>query len=366
MYRDPYEDDKELDEADFGDKLTEENLAIEDDDSYESVVDDEDDEEEEKKKDDKDNEEDLDDGDSDGEGDDEGGDEDEESDESDKDDSDESEDGEDDADESDEEEGEEGEGHRPSLDNAVPQGRFNEVNARAQRAEERAERLEALLGQALESITSGAVRDGADDSPPEQPLDVAAAEKEFLELAFAGKEDEAIAKRLEIDEYKEQQLAKKYGPKEDLNETVAAAIQAQHEETNLKSVIDATTATYPQLKEGDPAYDQSLVDEINAVWDGFSLSMAPSQALEKAVALVTTAKGMSPAGDESAPKPKPKSNSRKKAAVKKNADAQNKQPPTMRGRSAKDDDLDQLNPSKLSDKKLFSMSEKELKRLRGD
>lgn len=155
----------------------------------------------------------------------------------------------------------------------------------------------------------------------------------------------------------------------DVESTVTKALSNQLEQTKLAEVIQSTQADYPVLNDNNDNYDQSIVDEINEIWDGLSLTMAPSKALARAVQLVTSAKGMSPTGaKDDQPSKEQQSNprARKKAAVKKNADAQKRQPPKMRGRSAKDDDLDQITPSKLSDKKLFSMSEKELKRLRGD
>jgi hypothetical protein len=358
-YRDPYEDDKELDEADLGNDFDEEKAetseeefksSVEDDDDDVSTNDESSEDDTEKETDETDDEGELEDGDSERED----GDNSEVDDASNEDaDSDADDDG--DSDDSKEQE------------NQIPQSRFNEVNGNWRRAEERADRLEALLEQTISQLGNSDVRDSADGSEvpeAEAEVDVAAVEKEILELAFAGKEDEAVQRRVELDAYKELQWAEKYGAG-DLDTKVATALDTRAEQASLKKVIVTSQEAYPELKEGNKNYNQELVDEINETWDGLSMKMPTSVALEKAVKFVTAAHGMSSAEVNEADT-QPVSKGRKKAAVRKNAEAQKRQPPKMRGRSAKDDSLDEVRASKLSDDKLFSMSEKELRILRGD
>jgi len=341
-YRDPYAEDKDLDEADLGNKF-DQDAADESEEEFESSVEDDEDDvsgddkpAEDAAEEETDDEEELD-GDA-------------------SDNDEEEEDGEEDSDASDEDDEEEEE-----EENLVPQSRFNEINSNWRRSEERAERLESLLEQAIGRI---ATNDAVDETADTVEIDVAAVEKEILELAFAGKEDEAVSKRIELDAYKELVWADKYGAG-NLDTKVANALDTREQSVKLKEVITSSLAAYPELKEGDAKFDQTIVDEINQTWDGLSAKMPTSVALAKAVKFVTAARGMSSAIEDKAD-PKSKTKGRKKAAVKKNADAQKRQPPKMRGRSAKDDSLDQVVASKLSDKKLFSMSEKELRTLRGD
>jgi hypothetical protein len=350
-YRDPYADDNELDDADLGndykegDELPEPEefeSSVEDDESEVEATEDADkDTAEEETEDNEEEEETADETDSDTD----------------------SEDGSDEGEETDEtEEDEEDDGGAGVTENQVPQSRFNEVNGNWRRAEERAERLEALLEQTIQQLSTTATQ--AQIEEPDITVDVAAVEKEILELAFAGREEEAVQKRVELDAYKELVWADKYGAGA-VEETVTTALNKATEQTKLQEVVQSTQALYPELQEGNDAYDQLIVNEINEIWDGLATRMPISAALQKAVDLVTKSRGMSSdQSEETAPKSQKKS--RKKAAVKKNAEAQKRQPPKMRGRSANESDLDQIRASKLSDDQLFSMSEKELRSLRGD
>lgn len=349
-YRDPYEDDEELNEADLGNDFDQDKADASEEEFESSVEDDDDD----VSTDDEPTEDDTK----------------EETDETDETDDDEEEldddsttdDSEDTTEDSDtpEDDAEDGE---PEAENQIPQSRFNEVNGNWRRAEERAERLETLLEQTIAKLGETSSATNEDDTDLTE-VDIAAVETEILELAFAGKEKEAVAKRLELDNYKELVWAEKYG-KNDVKAEVETLLETRDQDTKLKEVIASSQTQYPVLDKANKNYDQEIVDEINLTWDGLSTRMPTSQALAKAVEFVTAARGMSSV-DEGEPSGKAPTKGRKKAAVQKNADAQKRQPPKMRGRSAKDDGLDEVKASKLSDNKLFSMSEKELKRLRGD
>lgn len=345
-YRDPYADDNDLDEADLGNNYKEGDELPEEE--FESAV--EDDEEEEINEDDKGN--DDDDADSDkGDGDDA------------KDDGEEDDSGDDgDIEEVDEADDEDGNVNPKGI----PQTRFNEVNDRMKSAEERANRLEALLNQAVTKLAEPTEYE-EEEPAPEVTMDIAATEKDILAKAFAGDEDGAVALRLELDAYKEQLWAKKYSqPTDSIDDKVISAIQQSRDQDALGKVVAQTEIDFPVLAKGNENYDQTVVDEINDIWDSLVPKYGVSEAFEKAVVYVTNSKGMSPEGSSTEGDIDTKTKGRKKAAVKKAADTQNRQPPKMRGRGAKDGDLDQVKASKLTDKQLFSMSEKELRLLRGD
>lgn len=145
-----------------------------------------------------------------------------------------------------------------------------------------------------------------------------------------------------------------------------AAVTARMEARDLAATITEIVADYPELDQGDEAYDQDLVDEINAVFTGLiPKSTSKSAAMRKAVKYVmgaNTKAAPAALGEES--KDAPVRQARREEGSSKAAKAVAAQP-------AKSDEAGRASDSRgrptvrtISD--LDKMSEKELAKLRGD
>lgn len=144
-----------------------------------------------------------------------------------------------------------------------------------------------------------------------------------------------------------------------------ATVSEKLENRDLKSAIDEMTEKYPQLMKGHEDFDQELVAEINAVFNGLiSISTSKASAMRRAVKMIMGESERAPAGLGEEDKGKTIRDARTEEGRKRTVDTVNRQPPSVAevGKSAPTTGVTSIK----SIKDLEKISEEELAKARGD
>jgi len=244
--------------------------------------------------------------------------------------------------------------------NGIPRHRFNYAQQKRREAEqalrEREEELERLRAEQAKS-----------NEPSREQL-MAAADQRINALDKEIEEARADNDRDKVTELRaEQRKYERYLAKMELQpaETIdpQAVTQQAVEEIRVTQTITQLEAAYPMLQEGNEAFNEDLSDEVMDTFDSFATRMPKDEALQRAVAYVTAAHGIQPAG---ASTPTQRST---KTDVKKNLKAAAAQPPEL-DRTGLDSDKGgvsrRIDIEHMSQEDFEKLGDKELDELLGN
>lgn len=238
-------------------------------------------------------------------------------------------------------------------DPRIPLSRFNEVNERMKRAEQRLAELEK--------------QEQAQEQAAKEQYDFDAAEEEYMELLLDGKTKEAGAKRREI-RVAEQELFKT----ETKQETIQEA-DHQQEMRELNSLSLQAEEMYPIFNQESPQYDAVAANRVVTYMKGYMADGMPvTDAFVSGLSDVIVQYNLDGAGKEAAPEEKPKApTSRKGKPIKKvkekvSAAKQQGQTPAGKGEGSADRGVAAPSIEDMSDEDLDRLSPEQMARLRGD
>ena len=266
------------------------------------------------------------------------------------------------ADESSDESTESTESDKQDVDDSepmLPKHRYDTVRARNRALQERLERMEQERQELLERAK------GSETTPSDKPADTDEESPQELLIQLEEKITDALLdgdKSLVVELRKKQRELEQYIFQQELASTAQNATFQAREQVRLDTTVDFLEATYPELNPDAENFNQELVNELEELRAAFEASgqYSPSQALLKA------AKYMFPDVPETPTAPAAPS---KSGAVKKAVSAAQKQPPSLK-KVGQDADtggiVEDIDPSKITEKDLEALPEQTLARLRGD
>lgn len=244
----------------------------------------------------------------------------------------------------------------------LPKARYDYQRTKRAEAEERAAQLEEKQTELEERITeltkaqeTAAAAAAAQDTEAltslEEQLDAKIDEVEALRVD--GKAKEAASVQREIRKIEREIGRMEAAPAADTpmatpEDIRVAALSQMRAEIALDAAIDKVEEAYPQLKEGNEAYNKDLVEEVMDVYDALLArgKTTPANAMTRAVGLV--------AGDPVEQKAANKRNGRKQDAVARNIKDAGAQPPDLNDAGM---DADKGGPAKPLDIANMSIEE---------
>lgn len=242
----------------------------------------------------------------------------------------------------------------------IPKVRFDEVIAQKNEFKDLWEQ-ERLENQKIREAMQTRLDAIENPAEPEVKFDYDTAEDNLAEAYLEGDTTAVRKIRAEI------RAAERAEILAEAETSKTEAVEAARQESGkldaqrtLKETISTNETKYPFLSKASEDHSEEAVAEVNDLFTAFAKSglYTQAEALDKAVSLVApryAPKGG--IGEESDPK------ARDKKGRKRNARANNAQPPKMKGRTARETGQDDLDPFTTDLKKL---SKRELKELRGD
>lgn len=250
-------------------------------------------------------------------------------------------------DDSDEEEEEdEPAGDPPPKEQRIPKQRFDEVNDRRKAAEKKLADYEAAQDAAK--------------AAEEGQFDFDAKEREYMELTVDGEFDKALAIRSEI------RAAESAKYEQTATTAAANAREATKADLVFQETVTDLEAKYPSMAPNGENFDQTLVDEVLSLHEGFiNQGLDAPAAITKAVKYVAKMNDIPAVGDEPAadpdptPKPKPVSKTDNKAKAK----AKTTQPQQLPKASDREPAMDM---DSMSEEDFDALPESKKRELRGD
>jgi hypothetical protein len=259
--------------------------------------------------------------------------------------------------EAEEEDDEEDEEVEDPKKHRIPKARLDEVIAQREAEKERAQWLEEQLAKLI-SLQERKTKEEIEVKAPKYDFD--AAEEKYLELAFSGEHADALRLRKEIDAQKELVFEAKIKALKESTETeLESKSKKVIDDERFKDVLAKSVKEYKFLNDKHDSYNADAVEMINTLMRGYVAA-----GKTKAEALALAVKKGAPMYLE--PKDKKEISERRKAQVKKNAEASRKQAPNSKGRGTREIDVESLDPSSLTEKDYKSLTPKQKAKLRGD
>lgn len=261
----------------------------------------------------------------------------------------------------------------------IPKGRFNEVNERRIRAEERARVLEEELAR----VRGGSQGGGGKKEEEAPAFDYDAKEAEYADAMMEGDKDKALKLRKEINA----QL--RADAEAEATAKAEQRIMQREAEREFKTAVAAAIEKYPFLDAKSKQANADAIDDVVALRDHYiRKGKSPGDALRMAADKIGPQYGKpkkastqveeeeeeegaedeAPASKSNVTKLADKLKARQQAALTRNAKASAAQPAAISGvgagsRTKKGEDVDVEN---LSESEFERMPESEKKRLRGD
>jgi len=273
----------------------------------------------------------------------------------DSDDDDSSDDGDEDAAEEDEDDDGDVEEDEEPADKApkgIPKHRFDEVNERRKAAEEENARLKAQLEA------------GKPPEDQDEPYDIRANEKEYMDLLLDGDTEGALAKREEIDAAKEAKwrAEAKTETKSELSDDAAT--------TELLALSKEAEQMFDVFNPDHADYNQEMLNKVMIFMNGYEASgeVSRADAFVMGLADVVEMYDLMPpeeGEDKGDPEPKPtgkKKVDKKKAKLKERAH----QPAGLEGQGSADVGAAVPDIDNMTDEEIDALPEKTLARMRGD
>ena len=201
---------------------------------------------------------------------------------------------------------------------------------------------------------------------PEVPAyDFVGKEKTYQDLVLEGETNKAALLRQEIRAAEKEQLMSEM--KSQMGETV----QQDRENHELAAKAQEIVDVFPVFNEKSKQYDEKLTAEVMELRDAFIYQgYGAADSLAKATEVTLLSKrpelleGSDVAEDPAPQLSKAVQNKKQKATVRKKVEAAQAQPPAMKGESAKNKKVVDINV--MSDDEFGALPEDTLRRLRGD
>lgn len=238
-------------------------------------------------------------------------------------------------------------------DQRIPKARFDEVNEARKEAERRAQDAEEELKRIREQSKPA-------PAPAEPAFDVAAKEKEYLELLMEGETEKATAVRMEINAHITEQAE------------IAAEqrIVRKSVEADLAKASTQAVADYPYLDTPAGADALQLI-----IWKRFALQEqghAPADALRMAVAAIAPKFQPNDDADDgntpgrSSPTPAKVADTRTAKALERGMKDSQAQAPAMNAGIGNRQHAGRLDVETMTDEQFAELPAAEKRRLRGD
>ena len=235
-------------------------------------------------------------------------------------------------------------------DPRIPKDRFDEVNQRMKRAEEKVRELELALKSDKKPV-----------EPEPEPYDYAAKDQEAMDALLEGD-----AKR-----YSQiQDEIRRVSREEALRE--AKKIAAEGDTKTRETLTFEEEATrieqeYPQFSEGSEVFNQAAYDELMDLYVGFANSgrYTRTDAMRKAADKAVKIHDLQPAGATDVPPPPDNVVNINKPDIAAKAKLAERQPPKMQGGGAGKEEP-RVDVNSMSDEQYSSLPESTKRRLRGD
>ena len=232
----------------------------------------------------------------------------------------------------------------------VPKSRLDEVLAKNK---EMQKRLQDIEGKEAEETKT-----------PE--YDFVAQEKAYQDLVLEGETEKAALVRQEIRSAEREQLMS------EMQSKMGQTVQQDRELHELTQKASEIMEVFPIFDEKSKAYDESLTNEVMELRDAFIYQgYGAADSLAKATEVTLLSKKpellqgeTAPAVDPAPTLTKAVQEKKQKATVKKKVEASQAQPPEMKGESAKNKKVVDINV--MSDDEFRALPEDTLRRLRGD
>jgi len=232
----------------------------------------------------------------------------------------------------------------------VPKSRLDEVLAKNK---EMQKRLQDIEGEAK-------------DTPEIPAYDFTIKEREYQDLVLEGETDKAALVRQEIRNAERDQIMS------EMQNKMGQTVQQDREEHELAQKATEIMEVFPIFNEKSKSYDEKLTSEVMELRDAFiyqGYGAADSLAKATEVTLLSKKPELLQGDISTEADPAPKltkavQERKQKATVKKKVEASQAQPPEMKGESAKNKKVVDINV--LSDDEFKALPEDTLRRLRGD
>jgi len=241
----------------------------------------------------------------------------------------------------------------------IPKYRLDQEIEKVKALKERESWLEQQLEKLINSKPD--LKKELQEIKDEVEYDFDAAEEQYITHVLEGEPKEAIKLRKQIDAERTKIFRKTLElVRDEAAEKAISSSKSAKDDEKFQEYISNYESKYTFLNRAKKAYNEDAVDTINALMTGFmAKGVVRSEALKKAVEKVLPLY----ATPVKAPVDKRAVDQRKK-----NVSANNRQPPTMKGKSFKDVSIDDFDVSNLDDKEFAKMSKdkKSLAKLRGD
>ena len=227
-------------------------------------------------------------------------------------------------------------------------------------------RLDEVLAKnkEMQKIIQNMEEKPAEDAAP--TYDFVAQEKTYQDLVLEGETEKAALLRQEIRSAEREQLMS------EMQSKMGQTVQQDREQHELAQKASEIMEVFPIFNEKSKAYDESLTAEVMELRDAFIYQgYGAADSLAKATEVTLLSKKpellqgeTAPAVDPAPTLTKAVQEKKQKATVKKKVEASQAQPPEMKGESAKNKKVVDINV--MSDDEFRALPEDTLRRLRGD
>ena len=233
----------------------------------------------------------------------------------------------------------------------VPKSRLDEVLAKNKEMQKKLQDMEGKETPEAEKL-------------PE--YDFVTKEKEYQDLVLDGETEKAALLRNEIRTAEREQLMS------EMQNKMGQTVQQDRELHELNQKATEIMEVFPIFDEKSKTYDEKLTNEVMELRDAFiyqGYGAADSLAKATEVTLLSKKPELLQGDGTEASDPAPKlsqavQEKKAKATVKKKVEASQAQPPEMKGESAKNKKIVDINV--LSDDEFGALPEETLRRMRGD
>lgn len=262
--------------------------------------------------------------------------------------------------------GEEDSDDRQGKNVRIPKDRFDEVIAQREDAREQVQLLSRQVEQLID-VVRGKETSPKEEAPKKEEFtyDFDAREADYMEAVLEGDTSKAASIRKEIRTAERKMFQQE---QEDLvsKATESARSEARNlaDETKFEKLIVENETKYPFLDQSTSEYNQDAVDKINSLFNRFvKAGSTKAEALQEAVDLIVPsyAKPVDEGKDKGLGGKK-----RKKQALKRNARANNAQPPRMKGKTTRENAINEYDVLNMTEKDFSKLPASVKKKLRGD
>ena len=227
-------------------------------------------------------------------------------------------------------------------------------------------RLDEVLAKnkEMQKIIQNMEEKPAEDAAP--AYDFVAQEKTYQDLVLEGETEKAALLRQEIRSAEREQIMS------EMQSKMGQTVQQDRELHELTKKASEIMEVFPIFNEKSKSYDEALTNEVMELRDAFIYQgYGAADSLAKATEVTLLSKKpellqgeTAPAVDPAPTLTKAVQEKKQKATVKKKVEASQAQPPEMKGESAKNKKVLDINV--MSDDEFRALPEDTLRRLRGD